>query len=453
MKKKWIWRWIALACLGAMLAGCSDQGEAVLHPGTQPQEDSPAEELRGQETDEKEKKNDDVDDEGTAETAEHVALERMEVDPMELKDAWQRAAFFADWVYAQNQNNTLVSPLSLNMALGLAAEGAGGETARQLADYLGKEDYTAYVKEYLDFAEGLAREKESDSWQGGYSFHYEIANSLWVNQQHRLLSDYQKKVEESFRAQAEPADFSSDVAGTVQKINGWCDEKTHGMIPGIIKENDLSEELMAILINSLYFESPWVDKWSVEENSFVDFAGNQTTQDMLVGKGDFYYENDVATAFGKSYYNGFRFIGILPKQEGEFNLLNLDLESLLKSERTDFLVKARMPKLDFETTANGVEKILMDQGITLPFTNRAQFDKIIENKELHISRILQKCKIELDENGTKAAAVTAITMRANAIAPMEREIKEVYLTRPFAFLIYDSVNEEIVFVGKVTQAE
>ena len=83
----------------------------------------------------------------------------------------------------------------------------------------------------------------------------------------------------------------------------------------------------------------------------------------------------------------------------------------------------------------------------------AQFDKIIDGEELFISRIIQKCKIELDDKGTKAAAVTAITMRANAIAPMEKEIREVLLNRPFAFLIYDSVNEEIVFAGKVTNVK
>ena len=170
-----------------------------------------------------------------------------------------------------------------------------------------------------------------------------------------------------------------------------------------------------------------------------------------MGSGNVYYENDKATAFGKAYYNGFEFIGILPKEEGEFSILDLDLEGLLKSEDTSYQVNARMPKLNFETSAEMVEDLLKSQGVTIPFDiSRACFDKIVKDQTLYVDTILQKCKIELDENGTKAAAVTAMMMRANGIA-VEKKVKEVNLNRPFAFLIYDTVNDEILFVGKVRE--
>ena len=134
--------------------------------------------------------------------------------------------------------------------------------------------------------------------------------------------------------------------------------------------------------------------------------------------------------------------------------MDLDLKGLLETKSTDYTVRALMPKLNYDTSAEAVEEILMAQGLVTPFdSGSARFDQMIEGDELHISQIIQKCKIELDENGTKAAAVTAIMMRTNSIAPMEKQVKEVYLDRPFAYLIYDSVNDEIVFVGKVTEME
>jgi len=455
MRKNILWRGIALLAVSAMLAGCSDTGaventgsigdgtltqsEADVTPGSSEASQASAE----SQSSEGEEQMDEVD-------VEIVDLEEPHIDPMNLKNSWQRAAFFADWVYAEQQKNTLISPLSLNMALGLVAEGASGETAKQLYEYLGREDYTSYVDRYMEFAEGLAVEKGENRYNEEYSFRYEIANSLWVNQENQLLSDYQKKVQKAFRAEVQPADFDVDVSGTVQKINNWCSKKTHKLIPRIVEETDISSSLKAILINSLYFESPWVDQWHVSEGEFTAASGDKTTQDMLFGSADFYYENDKATAFSKAYSNGFRFIGILPKETGEFNILDLDLESLMASEYDEYRVTARMPKLNFDTTESAVERIIKAQGIELPFSLNSEIDGIIENNNLYISKIVQKCKIELDENGTKAAAVTAIMVRATGMAP-QQEVKEVILDRPFAFMIYDTRNNEILFLGKVTE--
>ena len=450
VKKRWMCGF-ALVCVSAMLAGC---GSANIT------NESKADQVSESTMDQASKMSDedlrDTDSTSSEQTekettmAENMAQELVLADPMSLKNSYQRAAYFADWAYLQSKENTIISPLSLNVALGLAAEGASGETAQQLYAYLGREDYTDYVKEYMTFAEGLAVEKGERQYASEYSFHYEIANSIWINQKKQIQDAYRDSVTKSFRAEVSPADFEGDVSGTVKKVNGWCNQKTHGMIPEIITERNIQPNTMAILINSLYFESPWVEKWSLQDGEFTDLQGKQTTQEMLIGSGNVYYENDKATAFGKSYYNGFKFIGILPKTEGEFSILDLDLEGLLKSEDTSYEVKARMPKLNFETSAERVEELLQSQGITVPFDQSAAcFDKIVKGENLYVDSILQKCKIELDENGTKAAAVTAMMMRANSIA-MEKKVKEVNLDRPFAFLIYDTVNDEILFVGKVT---
>lgn len=375
------------------------------------------------------------------------------IESVKLEDDYQKAAFLVDQVYAGNEGgNTLVSPLSLNVALGLVAEGASGMTAKELYQYLGREDYSDWVDKYVTYAEGLKADGNNFS---KYTFSYKLANSIWVRKDEVLNNEYKKLVQEKFRAEAANVDFVGDAAGTAKKINSWCDQHTEGMIKEVVNEKMFSADLMAVLVNSVYFESPWADKWSLQEHEFTNLQGKTSTQEMLFDVVDAYYENEYCTAFAKDYYNGFQFIGILPKQEGDFQLSDLNLRSLLNSCTYDYDVKAIAPKLDFETTARNIVDILQAEGVTKAFDpNQAEFENLIENQALVISDILQKCKIEMDEEGTRAAAVTAIFMdKATAIAPEPREVKEVYLDRPFAFLIYDNANSQIVFAGKVTDVQ
>ena len=167
----------------------------------------------------------------------------------------------------------------------------------------------------------------------------------------------------------------------------------------------------------------------------------------MESKGDVYYENDAATAFGKSYANGLEFIGILPKNEDDFTLDSLDIKDLLKSEPEYDEVYCKMPKLNFETTAE-LSDILSNMGLKNIFSNKADFSGI-SNEKLKVGSVLQKTKLELDENGTKAAAVTSISMEKCSLASPDPIVKNVDLTRPFAFLIYDSTNDEVLFMGKV----
>ena len=106
-----------------------------------------------------------------------------------------------------------------------------------------------------------------------------------------------------------------------------------------------------------------------------------------------------------------------------------------------------MPKLNFETSAT-LNDMLADLGLENIFSDDADFSDITD-KNTKVSTILQKTKLELDENGTKAAAVTAVIMEGMSVANPEPVVKKVELTRPFAFLIYDEANDEILFMGKI----
>lgn len=357
--------------------------------------------------------------------------------------ALQNSVKMTDLLSAEaSDKNIMFSPTSLNFALGMIAEGAKGETKEILDDYLGTNDFAAYAKEYLDKIKAYNTEDESY----GYQSKVKIADAVWVDNGLTLQEKFKNTLSDSFGAEVEAVDFSA-AEKTCDVINSWCDKNTEGLIPKIITPDLINDNTGLCLTNSLYFESGWSgEPWNVSDTE-ESFGKKEKTKYMTC-TGDRYYENDKATAFGRDYANGLSFIGILPNDEGDFNLEDLDIGGLLKSNPEYDEVDCKMPKLNFETNTV-LNDMLSSLGLDNLFSGNADFSGIAD-QNVNVDTILQKTKLELDENGTKAAAVTAVTMECMSAA-VEKEpiIKTVELTRPFAFLIYDRSNDEILFIGKV----
>ena len=343
---------------------------------------------------------------------------------------------------AAGEKNIMFSPTSLNFALGMIAEGAKGETQKVLGDYLGTDDFASYAKEYLS----KIGEYNTEDENYGYKSKLKIADAVWADDELTLQEKFRNTVSDSFGAEVENVDFSA-AEKTCGIINSWCDKNTEGLIPEIITPDLISDSTGLCLTNSLYFESGWSgEPWDVSETE-EEFGDNEKTNYMTC-TGDRYYENDKAVAFGRDYANGLNFIGILPNDQGDFSLEDLDIGELLKSQPEYDEVQCKMPKLEFETTTV-LNDILSGLGLDDIFSSDADFSGIAD-KNVNVDTILQKTKLELDENGTKAAAVTAVVMECMSAAEEgEPIIKTVELTRPFAFLIYDRSNDEILFMGKV----
>ena len=338
--------------------------------------------------------------------------------------------------------NIMFSPTSLNFALGMIAEGAKGETKEVLSAYLGTSDFASYAKEYLDKIQAYNTEDESY----GYQSKVKIADAVWVDDGLTLQEKFKNTVSNSFGAEVKAVDFSA-TEETCDIINSWCDKNTEGLIPKIITPDLINDNTGLCLTNSLYFESGWSgEPWNVSDTE-ENFGKIEKTKYMTC-TGDQYYENDKSTAFGRDYANGLSFIGILPNDEGDFTLEDLDISGLLKSNPEYDAVDCKMPKLNFETSTV-LNDMLSYLGLDNIFSSNADFSGIAD-QNVNVDTILQKTKLELDENGTKAAAVTAVTMECmSAAVEDEPIIKTVELTRPFAFLIYDRNNDEVLFIGKV----
>lgn len=377
-----------------------------------------------------------------------------EVQPVELEECallgsnFANSLYVTDMTYQLNGGNVMFSPLSLNFALGLVLAGTDGDSPTRAAieNYLNSSEYSAFARSYMKYAEEVsAREVPEGSTMEN---HFDIANGIWVNREYSLLEKYQSTVRESYGAEVESLDFA-DANGVADTVNHWVNQKTQSMIPEILNPELITEEAAAVLTNAIYFQSPWLSDWKPSEvdKRFTNLDGSTCEPAFLDSSCSDYFENDYATAFAKKYANGLEFIGILPKDTGEFALRDLDIEGLLETRQNVKTITV-MPELNFSTDIK-LDPMLNAMGMGVMYTNEADITEMCD-EELKVAAVLQKTKLELDAKGTKAAAATAVVMYKATAALTPELPQQVTLDRPFAFLIYDAENQVPVFMGKVT---
>lgn len=388
----------------------------------------------------------------TSQPAQGGAVERKDFAPIEITGDNVLNSVRVFDTMCEDKTQAMFSPLSLNMCLGMLEAGAAGSSKTALDSYLGNKDFAAFAADYLAHAKDFNYEQTFEEY-GKYKNVFELANSLWANKDKPFNEDYKNKVASNFGAELSNIDFSKSKTA-VDTINSWVNDKTHKMIPKLLTPDNVTEDTAAVLVNTVYFESAWNNKWTVpaEKEKFTNADGSTVDTELMINGGDCYYENENAAAFGCGYKNGMRFIGILPKKDGDFTLESLDLSSLLKSRSYEYDVSAKMPKLNFESSFP-LTDALKAAGLSDIFdAAKADFTPMqgSADEDFYVSEVIQKTKLELDDEGTRAAAATAAIVRDTAILePEEREKKDVFLNRPFAFLIYDETADQIVFMGKI----
>ncbi len=335
------------------------------------------------------------------------------------------ASKISDLLKGDKNGNVLYSPLSLDMALGMTWPGANAALSEKYAAY-----YGASLSDYMDFAKYYT-ENSGDELS--------IANSVWFREGYSLKPEYEKAVRESFAAECAARAFNNDF---VNEVNDWCSEKTRGMIYKILDDAPDSDTV-TILINALYFNGQWAQGYGEYDLGcvkFIDTQGKYWSAQGMYSTENTYLENDAATGFMKYYQGGrYAFVGILPKEEGDFTLEELDIPSLLEN-RERLEVDVMIPQFEYENTSVLTQKLSV---MGLEDALASNFDGMVEGDVLYIGNILQKTVIKVNEKGTEAAAVTVIEDKC------ECESMEVFLDRPFAFLIYDTLTGNVLFEGKV----
>ena len=384
-------------------------------------------------------------------TADYAFVKNESTDPLDEKFISGMNSFSVELFKASVKNdlgtgmNTLVSPESVAFALGMTQNGADGNTLKELQKVLYKdvdqETFNKNMNRIMSMAKAFNNEKCK----------LNIANSVWVRDRNDITPTQQftKTCKELYDAELFKGAFDDE---TVKQVNSWVNEKTDNMIPNIIDKFD--ENDVMYLINCVAFDSEWADKYEeeqVEENeTFTNEKGDKVNCTMLSSKENIYISNDRAQGFIKNYKGGkYAFMAVLPNEGTDVkdyvSSMTADEFAKLYNNRTEDEVVTKMPEFKYDHSLE-LSESLKKMGMTQAFSNAADFSKLIENTETYIGKVLHKTHIELGANGTKAAAATAVEVRAKGAISAR---KEVILDRPFVYAIMDNESGLPVFMGTV----
>lgn len=361
--------------------------------------------------------------------------------------------FKASTKESANQN-VLVSPLSVLLALAMTANGADGQTKTEMESVLGNGIPVEELNEYIyTYVNSLSSNKD---------YKFKIANSIWFNDNEYIVDVNQKFLQTNanyYNAQLYKTKFNQKA---LNDINNWCDIHTDGMIKEIL-DNVSADDIM-YLINAIVFDAKWGAPFKKEDVSNGKFNSiKNIQQDVTMMSSDEYIylqelneEGEIITeGFIKNYMDRkYSFAALLPPQHININdfineLTGERLMNILENQRNTSL-SIVMPKFthDYEINLNEVLKGL---GMTTAFdSDNANFSKMGTSNlgNIYIGEVIHKTFIEVSELGTKAGAVTSVGMKAESSEPTGYRV---VLDRPFVYMILDNETNLPIFIGVVME--
>ena len=343
----------------------------------------------------------------------------------------------------ESGKNTLISPLSVLCALAMTANGAEEETLAQMEEVLGMttEELNLYLYSYMQ------------NLPQGEKYKLSLANSIWFTEDERFTvnQDFLQTNANYYGADIYKAPFDKQ---TLKDINNWVKQNTDEMIPEILDQ--IPPEAIMYLVNALAFEAEWseiYEKHQVKDGEFTKEDGTKQDVKFMYGSEGTYLEDEKATGFMKRYKGGkYAFVAMLPNEGVSVSeyIASLDGESLnaLLANPQYATVHTSIPKFETEYKVE-MSEILKSMGMTEAFDMyNADFEGLGTSTggNIYISRVLHKTFISVGEKGTKAGAATVVEMKDGAAAE-PTEPKEVYLDRPFVYMLVDCENNIPFFIG------
>ena len=344
-------------------------------------------------------------------------------------------------------DSKVVSPLSVAYLMGMLANGSEGNTHAEIMNALGMSNVSLQTlneayKAIINTASNLDKQTTVN-----------IANCIAVNQQISLKEEYKKAMSQTYNAQVESMNFAGDA---LKRINSWCDKQTNGMIPSII--NQLNPNALTVIMNAIYFNGTWdkkFDKKDTKKEPFKGYTRDIKRVDMMQQKAkfDFIEQNDFS-AINLPYGNGTYEMTIILPHDGKSTteiMEKLDAEKLseLNNNMEKCIVDLKLPRFSTSTETQ-LNKPISNLGAPSMFiAGKADFNKISDTP-MFISSMLQKAKIEVSEEGTKAAAVTAGVMMMSALPNSQPRLVEFHADHPFVYIITERHTGAIFFIGQYT---
>ncbi|MDR1090083.1 MAG: serpin family protein [Prevotella sp.] len=347
----------------------------------------------------------------------------------------------------EDKANIFISPLSVDMALGMTWNGAAGDTKTEMQAALRNQGYTAGdINEYAkSLREALINADPSTKLT--------IANSIWYRSGFDVEQSFIDVNKANYNAEVKGLDFSSPNA--VKEINNWCAKNTNNKIPEIIET--ISSDAVMYLVNAIYFKGIWKYQFEKKNTRDLPFTKeNGTTQNikMMNQVGNLAYSADENARYLEMPYGNktFSMVIILPQPEK-------DMENVIRNINNDSWNDAiknmqirstnlQLPQFKLKCDYDMEKAILPDMGMKLAFNSRlADFTGINKGGGLSISKVKHKTFVEVNEEGTEAAAVTSVEMiYTSAEKPQSMDF---LVNQPFLFAIKENSTGVILFIGKI----
>lgn len=344
--------------------------------------------------------------------------------------------------------NWIMSPLSASIALSMTANGADGNSLKQIQDVLGFNGFQ--MDEINSYYNYLCKELMAVDNTAKFNF----ANSVWLDNDFDIYDSFVKTNKEMYDAEVNTLDLSEKSA--LKEINAWSAKKTDNLIPVIL--NELSEDTKFCLLNSLYFRAEW-DTWFQESRTvdevFTSVGGKQSQVKMMKKKEIMlYYRNETFALADFTFGNqAFSMLVLLPNEgctlEESLQKFTVDYwteyQENKKGKIADLIIS--FPRFEVKYEADLVDA-MTGLGITDIFdSNKADFSKMTSSY-IFVNLLKQSSRIKVDERGCEAAVTSVVVGELGS--PSVEEV-EFNMNRPFAFLIKEESTGTILFMGKVTE--
>jgi serpin B len=361
-----------------------------------------------------------------------------------------------------NEKNIFFSPFSISTVLAMTYEGADGKTAEEMRKvfYFPADDtvrQSSFAKLYNSLNESSSK--------GNYSLN--IANALWNEKTYEFKQSFYDTIDNHYYGKSTPVDFINTPEEQRQLINKWVEDQTNKKIIELLPTKSIKSQTVLVLTNAIYFKGDWASKFKSENTKDADFFVSEEkkiTAKIMQQKEEFNYFDDGVFEYLELPYKGedMSLIVILPKNEtmdcegmGEdcegkdfqikydFSIPSVNVLSQAQSRMNKRELMVFLPKFKFESEYK-LEKDFQEMGMLEAFENTANFSKMDATNNVKIDQVYHKAFVEVNEEGTEAAAATAVVMES--ISAMPRTFNA---NHPFAFYIQDNKTGEILFLGKI----
>jgi len=364
-----------------------------------------------------------------------------------------------------DEGNLFFSPYSISTALAMTYAGAKGETREQMAQALCFPTSPEVLKTLApdqkpmtqeEFARAFGRIIKDLNARGGQDkYELRVANALWGQEDYRFLPDFVRLVEEQYGGALREVDFVRATERARQTINAWVEKQTNDKIKDLINPGVLDAMTRLVLTNAIYFKGNWATQFKEDrtrEEPFTLLDGSKVQVPMMNQKEQFgYVETDGLQGLEMPYVGEeLSMVILLPKEIAGIGKLEKELTTEKVSEWLGRIhereVIVSVPKFKM-TSKFGLGKVLRAMGMTAAFSKNADFSGMTGSRDLFISAVVHQAYVDVNEEGTEAAAATGVVMKLTSVAP--GGIPVFRADHPFIFLIRDKASGSILFLGRV----